>query len=104
MGLTARSKRAQPEEPCACVERDRRRIEAHELHDAVAQTIFSVRLLAQQVGPAFRRSPEEGERQIEHLLELTRMALVQLRTTCAALSEDGRCHRAKGQGRARAES
>lgn len=52
---------------------------ARELHDAVAQTIFGVRLLAQSVGPAWRRDPAEGEARIERLLELTRTALVQLR-------------------------
>lgn len=67
----------------------------------MAQTVFGVRLLVQQVGPAFQRSPEEGQAHVERLLELTRAALVQLRTTCAALSDDGRCHRATARRRPR---
>jgi signal transduction histidine kinase len=64
----------------------------------VAQTIFGVRLCAQQVGPAFRRGPDEGQRQVDQLLDLTRTALAQLRHACAALAPDGRCHRAsRGQ-------
>ncbi len=89
---------------CSCAARDgfeRRRREAQELHDAVAQTVFGVRLVAQQIGPAYERGPAEGAAQVERLLELTRTALVQLRTTCAALSDDGRCHRARAGGRVR---
>lgn len=90
---------------CSCAERvgfERRRREAQELHDAVAQTVFGVRLVAQQIGPAYERGPAEGAAQVERLLDLTRTALVQLRTTCAALSDDGRCHRARAGSRARA--
>ncbi len=45
----------------------------------MAQTVFGVRLVAQSIGPAWRRDPAEGEERIERLLDLTREALAQLR-------------------------
>jgi signal transduction histidine kinase len=57
---------------------------ARDLHDSVAQMLFSVTLVAQALGPAWRRDPAEGERQVQRLLDLTRTALAEMR---ALLSE-----------------
>jgi signal transduction histidine kinase len=63
---------------------DERHRLARELHDAVAQQLFSASLVAQAVGPAFARDPEEGERRAQMLVSLTRTALTEMR---ALLSE-----------------
>jgi len=63
---------------------DERHRLARELHDAVAQQLFSASLVAQAVGPAFARDPAEGERRAEMLVSLTRTALAEMR---ALLSE-----------------
>jgi signal transduction histidine kinase len=52
---------------------------ARDLHDSVTQLLFSVTLLAQSIGPAWRRDPAEGERQVERVLELSRSALAEMR-------------------------
>ena len=53
---------------------------ARELHDSVTQLIFSTTLIAQSVSPAWRRDPHEGERRVERLLELSQMALREMRS------------------------
>lgn len=58
---------------------------ARELHDSVTQLIFSVTLIAQSISPAWRRDPAEGERRIGRLLELSQMALVEMRALLAEL-------------------
>ena len=58
---------------------------ARELHDAVAQQLFSASLVAQAVGPAFARDPEEGERRAAMLVSLTRTALSEMRALLAEL-------------------
>ena len=63
---------------------DERHRLARELHDAVAQQLFSASLVAQAVGPAFARDAAEGERRAEMLVSLTRTALAEMR---ALLSE-----------------
>jgi signal transduction histidine kinase/putative methionine-R-sulfoxide reductase with GAF domain len=64
---------------------------ARELHDSVTQLIFSTALIAQSVGPAWRRDPQEGERRIERLLDLSRSALAEMRALLFELRppEDG---------------
>jgi signal transduction histidine kinase len=52
---------------------------ARELHDSVTQLVFSTALIAQSVGPAWRRDPAEGERRIDRLLDLSRSALAEMR-------------------------
>lgn len=58
---------------------------ARDLHDSVAQMLFTVTLLAQAVGPAWRRDADEGERKLERMLELTRGALTEMRALLAEL-------------------
>jgi signal transduction histidine kinase len=63
---------------------DERNRLARELHDSVAQQLFSATLVAQSVGPAFARDHAEGARRADMLLGLTRAALGEMR---ALLSE-----------------
>lgn len=64
---------------------DERHRLARELHDAVAQQLFSASLVAQAVGPAFARDPAEGERRAEMLVSLTRTALAEMRALLTEL-------------------
>ncbi len=64
---------------------------ARELHDSVTQLIFSTTLIAQSITPAWRRDPQEGEKRVERLLELTQTALREMRSLLFELrsSEEG---------------
>ena len=53
---------------------------ARELHDSVTQLIFSTTLIAQSISPAWKRNPEEGEKRVERLLELSQTALREMRS------------------------
>lgn len=57
---------------------------ARELHDSVTQLLFSMTLIAQSLGAAWKRDAEEGERRVARLLELSQTALAEMR---ALLSE-----------------
>jgi signal transduction histidine kinase len=52
---------------------------ARDLHDSVAQLLFSVTLMAQSIAPVWQRSVAEGERQVQRLLDITRSALIEMR-------------------------
>jgi signal transduction histidine kinase len=58
---------------------------ARDLHDSVVQLLFSATLVAQSVGRAFRRDAKEGERHVQRLLELTRAALLEMRSLVTGL-------------------
>jgi len=58
---------------------DERQRLARELHDSVAQQLFSATLVAQAVGPAYARDHAEGDRRAAMLLGLTRTALGEMR-------------------------
>jgi signal transduction histidine kinase len=58
---------------------------ARDLHDSVAQLLFGATLVAQAVGPAFRRDVNEGESKVRRLVDLTRAALVEMRSLVAGL-------------------
>ena len=64
---------------------DERHRLARELHDAVAQQLFSASLVAQAVGPAYARDPDEGDRRAAMLVTLTRTALAEMRALLAEL-------------------
>jgi signal transduction histidine kinase len=64
---------------------DERHRLARELHDAVTQQLFSASLVAQAVGPAYARDPEEGDRRAAMLVSLTRSALSEMRALLAEL-------------------
>jgi signal transduction histidine kinase len=58
---------------------------ARELHDSVTQLLFSITLIAQSLGPAWRRNPAEGEQRIQRLLELSQAALAEMRALLVEL-------------------
>ncbi len=58
---------------------------ARDLHDSVVQLLFSATLVAQSVGRAFRRDAREGESHVHRLLELTRAALLEMRSLVTGL-------------------
>ncbi|MEU8487726.1 GAF domain-containing sensor histidine kinase [Streptomyces sp. NPDC048641] len=67
---------------------------AHELHDAVSQKLFSLRLTAQAAATLVDRDPSRAKGELQHVAELAaeaadelRAAVVELRP--AALDEDG---------------
>jgi signal transduction histidine kinase len=63
---------------------ERRRL-ARDLHDSVTQLIFSITLIAQSISPAWKRDPEEGERRVGRLLELSHQTLVEMRALLTEL-------------------
>lgn len=68
---------AQAEESATAAERNRL---ARDLHDAVTQTLFSSSLIAEVLPRLWERDPEEGQRRLQELRELTRGALAEMRT------------------------
>lgn len=69
--------RAQAEKAAVAAERSRL---ARDLHDAVTQTLFSASLIAEVLPRIWERNPQEGERRLEELRQLTRGALAEMRT------------------------
>jgi len=67
----------QAEQAAAAAERSRL---ARDLHDAVTQTLFSASLIAEVLPRIWERDPEEGQRRLEELRQLTRGALAEMRT------------------------
>lgn len=63
---------------------ERRRL-AYELHDSVTHLMFSITLMAQSIAPAWRRSPEEGEERIKRLLEISQLAMAEMRALLTEL-------------------
>jgi signal transduction histidine kinase len=53
---------------------------ARELHDSVTQLIFSAKLIAESLQPAFRRDAAEGERRMARLAQLLSSALAEMRS------------------------
>jgi signal transduction histidine kinase len=53
---------------------------ARDLHDAVTQTLFSASLIADVLPRLWERNPDEGQRRLGELRELTRGALAEMRT------------------------
>jgi PAS domain S-box-containing protein len=71
-------KQAQKEkEEAAVIERTRL---AHDLHDAVSQTMFSASIIADVLPRLWDKNPEEGRRRLEEIRQLTRGALAEMRT------------------------
>jgi signal transduction histidine kinase len=58
---------------------------ARELHDAVTQHLSSLTLMAQTLGPAYARGHEEGESRARRVVELSQVALDEMRVLLAEL-------------------
>jgi signal transduction histidine kinase len=58
---------------------------ARELHDAVTQHLSSLTLMAQTLGPAYSRDREEGESRARRVVELSQVALDEMRVLLAEL-------------------
>jgi signal transduction histidine kinase len=58
---------------------------ARELHDAVTQHLSSLTLMAQTLGPAYSRGREEGESRARRVVELSQVALDEMRVLLAEL-------------------
>jgi signal transduction histidine kinase len=58
---------------------------ARELHDAVTQHLSSLALIAQTLGPAYERDRAEGEARARRLVEVSQMALDEMRVLLAEL-------------------
>jgi signal transduction histidine kinase len=69
--------RAQAEKTAVAAERSRL---ARDLHDAVTQTLFSASLIAEVLPRLWEKNPQEGQRRLEELRQLTRGALAEMRT------------------------
>ncbi len=77
---------------------------ARELHDAVTQHLSSLTLIAQTLGPAYRRSREEGEARARRVVELSQVALDEMRVLLAELRPRARGGTNGGHGDAPAGS
>ncbi len=62
---------------------------ARDLHDSVTQLVFSLTLIAQSVGSAYKRDPVEGERRIARVVELSQQSLTEMRALLAELRPAG---------------
>ena len=58
---------------------------ARELHDAVTQHLSTITLIAQTLGPAYSRGREEGESRARRVVELSQVALDEMRVLLAEL-------------------
>jgi signal transduction histidine kinase len=58
---------------------------ARELHDAVTQHLSSLTLITQTLGPAYSRGREEGESRARRVVELSQVALDEMRVLLAEL-------------------
>ena len=62
---------------------------ARELHDSVTQLLFSMTLIAQSLGAAWKRDAAEGERRVGRLVELSQTALAEMRALLSELRPGG---------------
>jgi len=62
---------------------------ARDLHDSVTQLVFSITLIAQSVGAAYRRDSAEGERRLARIVELSQQSLAEMRALLAELRPAG---------------
>ncbi len=66
------------------VHQERQRL-SRDLHDSVTQLLFSLSLLAQSLGPSWRRSAEDGERKAARMVQLSGSALREMRALIGSL-------------------
>ena len=74
---------------------------ARELHDAVTQHLSSIALIAQTLAPAYARGMDEGEGRARRLVELSQVALDEMRVLLAELRPGSRAPSGAGSARAR---
>ena len=77
--LAIANERLKEEAQDAAVIAERNRL-ARDLHDAVTQTLFSTSLIAEVLPKIWERNPEQAQRRLEELRQLTRGALGEMRT------------------------
>lgn len=71
--------------------KERQRL-ARDLHDNVSQLIFSMTLVAQSIGPGYKKSNEEGEARVRRVLEIAKIAQQEMKsllTELQGLGDDG---------------
>jgi len=66
------------------VHEERQRL-SRDLHDSVTQLLFSLSLLAQSLGPSWRRSAVDGERKAARMVQLSGAALREMRALIGSL-------------------
>jgi PAS domain S-box-containing protein len=76
--LAIENARLKSQAEAAAVVAERHRL-AHDLHDAVSQTLFSASLIAEMIPRVGERYPEEANRKLKELCQLTRGALAEMR-------------------------
>ncbi len=64
--------------------KERQRL-AHNLHDAVSQTLYSTSVIAEALPLLWKRDPAQAQHRLEQLRRLTRGALAEMRTLLLAL-------------------
>jgi signal transduction histidine kinase len=62
----------------AAIMRERQRL-ARDLHDSVSQVLSSISLISQSLVPAWRKDASEGERRVQRIEELSRLAFAEMR-------------------------
>ncbi len=88
VALAIENARLRREAEQAAVAAERNRL-AHELHDAVTQSLFSASLIAEVLPAVWERAPDEGRRGLQELRRLTQGALAEMRTLLLELRPAG---------------
>ncbi len=84
LGIVIENARLVAKNEQAIIAAERNRL-ARDLHDAVTQTLFSSSMIADVLPKIWERNPEEGQRRLEELRQLTRGALSEMRTMLVEL-------------------
>lgn len=85
LGLAIANARLSGRATEAAILEERQRL-ARDLHDSVTQILSSMSLITQSLAEAWRRDPAEGERRVERLGELSRLAFSEMRGLLYELS------------------
>ena len=77
LAITSNVLKGQAQESAVTAERNRL---ARDLHDAVTQTLFSTSLIAEVLPKLWAKDPEQAQKQLDELRQLTKGALGEMRT------------------------
>ncbi len=77
LAITSNVLKGQAQESAVTAERSRL---ARDLHDAVTQTLFSTSLIAEVLPKIWAKDPEQAQKQLDELKQLTKGALGEMRT------------------------